>query len=183
MGSDKALDMDAVKAKAVGSAAKDGGVDTAGAADMREAALIAARAADSKKAVDVLVQDVGPFIGVTDHFVIATASNPRQVDAVIDQVEEDLREKAGLKPFNREISADSSWSLLDYGGIVVHVFMPEAREYYRLEQLWPEAELIDLEAEEGFENLEYTDRVARILGTEASGVAEGEVSIGEEDAL
>lgn len=129
----------------------------------RKAALTAARAADDKKATDIMVQEVHDLIGVTDYFVIVTASNPRQVDAIVDAVEDDLREKCGIKPINREISSDSSWSLLDYGNVVVHVFQPEARDYYMLEQLWNDAPIIDLAAEEGFENLEYSDRIAKIL--------------------
>lgn len=134
----------------------------------RNAALTAARAADDKKATDIMVQEVHDLIGVTDYFVIVTASNPRQVDAIVDAVEDDLREKCGIKPSNREISSDSSWSLLDYGNLVVHVFQPEARDYYMLEQLWNDAPIIDLAAEEGFENLEYSDRIAKILEDAAS---------------
>lgn len=129
----------------------------------RDAALIAARAADDKKATDIMVQEVGDLIGVTDYFVIVTASNSRQVDAIIDEIEEKLHKDAGMKPAHREVSQDGSWSLLDYGHLVVHVFQPETREYYRLETLWNDAPVIDLSAEDGFENLEYSDRIAAIL--------------------
>lgn len=132
-------------------------------ADSKEAALVAARAADSKKATDIVVQEVGPHIGVTDYFVIATAANNRQVDAIIDEVEEKLREECALKPQARELSPDGTWSLLDYGHVVVHVFQPETRDHYRLETLWNEAEMVDLAAEEGFENLEYGERIAKLL--------------------
>ncbi len=132
-------------------------------ATSREAALIAARAADAKKATDIMVQEVGDLIGVTEYFVIVTAGNPRQVDAIVDAVEDDLREKARMKPMTREISKDGSWSLLDYGAIVVHVFQPEPRDYYRLEQLWNDAPIIDLAAEEGFDNLEYSERIAKLI--------------------
>ena len=103
------------------------------AAFSRKCAIIAAQAADEKKAADIMVQEVRELIGVTDYFVIATAANSRQVDAIIDEIEDKLREDAGIKPTHREVSPDGSWSLLDYGNIVVHVFMPETREYYRLE--------------------------------------------------
>ncbi len=129
----------------------------------REAALVAARAANGKKATDIMVQEVHDLIGVTDYFVIVTAGNPRQVDAIVDAVEDDLRERCALKPTNREMSKDGSWSLLDYGSIVVHVFQPDTREYYRLEQLWNDAPVIDLANEEGFDNLEYSDRIAEML--------------------
>ena len=98
------------------------------AAFSRKCAIIAAQAADEKKAADIMVQEVRELIGVTDYFVIATAANSRQVDAIIDEIEDKLREDAGIKPTHREVSPDGSWSLLDYGNIVVHVFMPETRE-------------------------------------------------------
>ena len=138
------------------------------AAFSRECALIAAKAADEKKATDIMVQEVRDLIGVTDYFVIVTAANSRQVDAIIDEIEDKLREEASIKPTHREMSADGSWSLLDYGNIVVHVFMPETREYYRLEALWNDAPVIDLAAEAGLENLQYSDRIAKLLGREAA---------------
>ena len=81
-----------------------------------------------------------------------------------------------MKPINREMSTDGSWSLLDYGCVVVHVFQPDARDYYMLEQLWNDAPVIDLAAEEGFENLEYSDRIAKIIEGAASRGAETEPS-------
>ena len=134
------------------------------AAFSRKCAIIAAQAADEKKATDIMVQEVRELIGVTDYFVIATAANSRQVDAIIDEIEDELREKAGIKPSHREVSPDGSWSLLDYGNIVVHVFMPETREYYRLEALWNDAPTVDLAAEAGLSDLTYSDRIAKMLG-------------------
>lgn len=127
------------------------------------AALVAARAANEKKATDIVVQEVGPLIGVTDYFVIVTAANNRQVDAIIEEIEEKLREECQEKPITRELSSDGSWSLLDYGSIVVHVFQPETRDFYRLETLWDEAAVLDLSKEEGFENLEYGERISKLL--------------------
>ena len=129
----------------------------------RACALDAARAANEKKATDIMVQEVRELIGVTDYFVIATAANNRQVDAIVDAVEERLREQDGAKPLHREVSSDGSWSLLDYGSVVVHVFMPETRDFYRLEQLWNDAPVVDLAAEAGLEGLEYSDRIAALL--------------------
>ncbi|WP_232050793.1 ribosome silencing factor [Arabiibacter massiliensis] len=130
----------------------------------RERALIAARAADGKKATDIMVQEVRDLIGVTDYFVIATAANNRQVEAIVDEIEEAEREQGGCKPLHREGTQDGTWSLLDYGDIVVHVFQPETREYYRLEALWNDAPVIDLAAEAGLTELEYSDRIAKLLG-------------------
>ena len=130
----------------------------------RECAIIAARAADEKKATDIMVQEVGELIGVTDYFVIATASNNRQVEAIIDEIEEAERTQAHMKPLHREGTQDGTWSLLDYGSFVVHVFQPETREYYRLEALWNDAPVIDLAKEAGLTEIEYSDRIAKMLG-------------------
>lgn len=130
----------------------------------RQCALCAARAADEKKATDILVQDVRELVSITDYFVIVTAANSRQVEAIIDEIEEALREQMHIKPSHTEDSRDGSWSLLDYGDVVVHVFMPEAREYYRLEELWNDAPTIDLAAEAGLTDVEYSDRIQKMLG-------------------
>lgn len=129
----------------------------------REAAIVAAKAADSKKASDIIVQDVSELVGVTDYFVIVTANNVSQVDAVIDAVEETLRKDCGMRPAHREVSSDGSWSLLDFGSLVVHVFKPDTRDYYRLEALWNDAPLIDLAVEAGLDNLEYSDRISKMI--------------------
>ena len=130
----------------------------------RECALIAARAADEKKATDILVQDVRELVSITDYFVIVTAANSRQVDAIIGEIEDALIEQAHLKPSHTEDSRDGSWSLLDYGDVVVHVFMPEAREYYRLEELWNDAPTLDLAKEAGLTDVQYSDRISKMLG-------------------
>ena len=111
-----------------------------------------------------MVQEVRDLIGVTDYFVIATASNNRQVEAIIDEIEDAVRTKAQMKPLHREGTQDGTWSLLDYGSFVVHVFQPETREYYRLEALWNDAPVIDLAAEAGLTDIEYSDRIAKMLG-------------------
>lgn len=135
-------------------------------ATSKECALIAARAADEKKATDIMVQEVKDLISITDYFVIATAANNRQVDAIIDEIEEQVRKQASVKPIHREGTADGLWALLDYGSFVVHVFQPETRDYYRLEALWNDAPVIDLAKEAGLTEIEYSDRIAKILGKE-----------------
>ena len=129
----------------------------------KEMAIIAARAADEKKATDIVVQKVGDIISVTEYFVIVTAANSRQVSAIIDEIEEAERLQAKAKPFHREETRDGSWELLDYGSVVVHVFQPETREYYRLEALWNDAPVMDLAAEAGIEDAVYSDRIAALL--------------------
>lgn len=109
--------------------------------------MAAARAADDKKALDVVVLDVGDTIGVVDYFVIASASNDRQVRTIVDTIEERLRTRdddsagsgAARIPIGREGVDASRWALLDYGDLVVHVFLDEVRRFYDLERLWADA--------------------------------------------
>ena len=129
----------------------------------RECALVAAIAADSKKATDIMVQEVGGLISVTDYFVIVTAANNRQVEAIVDAIEEAERLQCGVKPLHREGTQDGVWALLDYGNFVVHVFQPEARDYYQLEALWNEAPIVDLAAEAGLTDVPYSDRIAQLM--------------------
>ena len=129
----------------------------------RECALVAARAACGKKATDIMIQDVRELVSVTDFFVIATAANNRQVAAIIDAIEEAERKECGVKPLHTEGTNDGVWALLDYGSFVVHVFQPEARDFYQLEELWNEAPTIDLSLEEGFADAQYSDRIAALL--------------------
>ena len=121
--------------------------------DSKQYALVAARAIDEKKGTDIVIQDVSKLLKVTDYFVIATGANNRRVDAIAEEVEDKLREQCGIKPISREGKDELEWVLLDYGCIVVHVFQPEARDYYRLEELWNDAPTLDLSKEEGFEDL------------------------------
>ena len=146
----------------------------------KDYAIIAARAADEKKATDIVVQNVGELIGVTDYFVIVTATNNRQVHAIIDAVEEAERLQAKIKPLHREETRDGSWELLDYGSIVVHVFQPETREFYRLEALWNDAPVMDLVAEAGINDAVYSDRIAELLGERAAELEENRQEAEEE---
>lgn len=147
----------------------------------REMAIIAARAADEKKATDIVVQNVGELISVTDYFVIVTAANSRQVSAIIDEIEEQERKQGNVKPLHREETRDGSWELLDYGSVVVHVFQPETREFYRLEALWNDAPVMDLAAEAGITDAVYSDRIAALLGSrdEAGDLEENRVEAPE----
>lgn len=150
--------------------------------DSRACALIAARAADEKKATDILVQDVRELVGVTDYFIIVTAANSRQVGAIVDAIEEEERKQAGEKPLHREETRDGSWELLDYGAFVVHVFQPETRDYYRLESLWNDAPIVDLAAEAGLADIQYSERIAKMLEDAKSGVACGDDEVADAEA-
>ncbi len=109
-----------------------------------ELVRIAAQAADQKKAEDIVVLDLEGVSDVSDYFMICTAGNPRLLDAVVDEVEEKIRINTGVKPISHEGRAGASWVLLDYGSVVVHVFLPQTRDYYRLERLWGDAKRVDV---------------------------------------
>jgi ribosome-associated protein len=88
--------------------------------------------------------DLGELLGITDFFVLASASNDRQLRTVIDEVERQAREQ-GRKPRRREGTAETGWILLDFGDVVVHAFTEEQRSYYALERLWADAPVIPFE--------------------------------------
>ena len=98
-------------------------------------ATVAAGAAAAKLADDVVVIDVSGQLVITDCFVIASASNERQVNAIVDEVEEKMRE-AGYKPARREGAREGRWTLLDYVDIVVHIQHQDERNFYALDRLW-----------------------------------------------
>ena len=90
--------------------------------------------------------DVAETLVITAFFVVATGSSDRQVKSIADEVEDQLRVKAGVKPIGREGEREGKWVLLDFGDLVVHVFQPEEREFYRLEKLWSDAPRVELPA-------------------------------------
>jgi len=100
-----------------------------------ELARVAAQAAADKLATDIVLIDVSDRLAITDVFVVATGSNERQVEAIVDSVEQKAR-AAGHKPIRREGQRDGRWVLLDYGDVVVHVQHAEERTFYALERLW-----------------------------------------------
>jgi ribosome-associated protein len=103
----------------------------------------AARAAADKLAQQLVAFDVSEQLAITDAFLIASATNERQVKAIVDEIEDKLRE-IGAKPVRREGERDGRWVLIDYGEIVVHVQHEEERAYYALERLWRDCPTIDL---------------------------------------
>ena len=102
---------------------------------VRAAAERAARVALSKKATDVVILDVRKATVFTDYFVLASGGNQKQLLAIVDAVEEALREE-GLRPTHVEGYPRAEWILLDYSDFVVHVFTPRSRTFYDLERLW-----------------------------------------------
>jgi len=99
---------------------------------------IAGYAAD-KKAVDPIVLDLRGVIGYTDFFMICSGNTDRQAKAIHDGIHLGMKNDHGLLPKRVEGVSEARWILMDYLDVVVHVFTPEARDYYRLEQLWGEA--------------------------------------------
>ena len=110
-----------------------------------ELAKVAALAADSKKADDVVLLDLTEKTDVCDYFLICSADNPRKVDAIVDEVREKVGANCGLSPLSCEGREGLSWVLVDYGSVVVHVFRQEARDFYRLETLWGDAPRVPLD--------------------------------------
>ena len=113
-----------------------------------EMSTVAARAATAKLAADVIVIDVSDQLAITDCFVIASASNERQVNAIVDEVEEKMRE-AGYRPARREGAREGRWTLLDYRDIVVHIQHQDDRNFYALERLWGDCPVLPIAEDRG----------------------------------
>ncbi len=103
---------------------------------------VAAKAADDKKALDVLVLDLREITSLADYFVIASGTSDRHVRTIAEEIEAKLK-AFGYKALSQEGLDDASWVLLDYGDIVVHVFLNETRDFYKIERLWADANRVD----------------------------------------
>jgi ribosome-associated protein len=110
----------------------------------KELAIIAAKALDEKKGKTIAAIEISDLSTLADYFVIASGTSNTQINALCDAVEKELKEQAGEDPLRREGYRDGTWVLLDYGCIVIHVFSPEAREFYSLERLWHDGKPLDL---------------------------------------
>lgn len=102
------------------------------------AAAIAEYAAD-KKAIDLVELDLRGILGYADYFVICTGNTDRQVKAIHDGIHQGMKQDHGVLPHRVEGLPQAQWVLMDYLDVVVHVFTPDTRDFYRLEQLWGEA--------------------------------------------
>ncbi|MDP4804052.1 MAG: ribosome silencing factor [Candidatus Nanopelagicales bacterium] len=109
-------------------------------------AIAAAEAAADKLATDIIAIDVSEQLVITDVFVMCSAANERQVNAVVDAVEDRLREM-GSKPLRREGQPENKWVLIDFGDVVVHVQLAEERIHYAIERLWKDCPMIALPEE------------------------------------
>jgi len=112
---------------------------TAAEAGSKNLVKVAFEAALEKKATDIMALDMKELLVVTDYFVLATGNSDVQVKAIADEIEKELKEQCGAKPVHREGVDEGKWVLLDYLDIVVHLFQPDFREEYRIEDLWSQA--------------------------------------------
>ncbi len=103
--------------------------------------MLAARAADSRKASDIRILDLREVTSFTDYFVICTATNPRQGHAISDEIHKQLKDMGEL-PVSVEGYERAEWILMDYGDFLVHIFSPTARDFYDLERLWRHAKTV-----------------------------------------
>lgn len=109
------------------------------------AAAVTAYATD-RKALDIVQLDLKEMVSYTDYFVICAGRSDRQVKAIHDAIHQGMKDEHGLLPGRVEGLSQAQWILMDYLDVVVHVFTPEMREFYRLEQLWGEAPALALAA-------------------------------------
>ncbi|HLS89103.1 MAG TPA: ribosome silencing factor [Sphingobacteriaceae bacterium] len=114
----------------------------------REQALMAGTAAAQRKARKVVILDLRALSAVSDYFVVCSGNTPVQVRAIADHIMDYMRQEADLRPLRVEGYNEGRWVLLDYGDVIVHVFHEEERDYYGLERLWGDAEVLEVDAGE-----------------------------------
>ena len=105
-------------------------------AEQRAMLVAAVRGADDKLGQDIVVLDVGESLSVVDFFIITSGRNSRQVATIVEEMEASIKRATARSPLRIEGLRDATWVLMDYGDVVVHVFLDETREYYDLEHLW-----------------------------------------------
>ena len=105
--------------------------------------------AQEKLATDIVVLDMRPVCSYTDYFVVATGRNVRQTKAIWDEVHETLKREARLIPRSVDGEREASWIIADYLDVVLHVFTPEQRAFYRLDELWGDVPSVEVEAAAG----------------------------------
>lgn len=116
-------------------------------AELDETVKLALHSASEKKAFDLVGLDLREIASFTEFFIIASGSNQRQVQAIADEIEEQLKKQLKTKPVRTEGYGSAEWVLMDYGDFIVHIFEQKAREFYDLERLWRDAKKVELPAE------------------------------------
>ncbi|MBK8303142.1 MAG: ribosome silencing factor [Pyrinomonadaceae bacterium] len=113
-------------------------------ADLDPEVKLAIQCASDKKAFDLVALDLRSIASFTEFFIIASGANQRQVQAIADEIKEQLKEQLNSRPVRIEGYASGEWVLVDYGDFIVHVFNKEAREFYDLARLWLDARKVEL---------------------------------------
>ena len=112
--------------------------------ELDENLQLAIRCASDKKAVNMVALDLRPVASFTEFFVVCSGTNQRQVQAIADEISEQLKKQLGQSPVRIEGYNTAEWLLMDYGDFVVHIFDKEARDFYDLERLWRDATKVEL---------------------------------------
>ena len=112
--------------------------------DLDEEVKLALQAASEKKAVDMIALDLREIASFTEFFIIASGTNQRQVQAISDEIEEQLKKLLDARPVRIEGYNAAEWILMDYGDFIVHIFDKDAREFYDLERLWRDAKRVEI---------------------------------------
>lgn len=110
--------------------------------EARALAVLCARVADHEHGSDVVILEVGDVLGLTEYFVVVSASNRRLVKTLVERVEERARGDLGRSPLRIEGAAEQQWVLLDFGDVVVHVFLDEIRRFYEIERLYTDVPVV-----------------------------------------
>jgi ribosome-associated protein len=119
----------------------------AGDSDALRLAVTAARAADDKQGRDIVVLDVGDILSIVAYFVVLEAPNRRLVRTLVDEIEHAVKTSCDQSPTRSEGAREQQWVLLDYGDVVVHIFLDEVRRFYEIERLYRDAPLVDWRAD------------------------------------
>jgi ribosome-associated protein len=115
--------------------------------ELDEEVKLALHSASEKKAFDLLALDLREIASFTEFFIISSGANQRQVQAIADEIEEQLKKQHNARPVRTEGYAAAEWVLMDYGDFIVHIFEKNAREFYDLERLWRDAKKVDIPAD------------------------------------
>ena len=110
----------------------------------KEIAMKAAEVISEKKGEDIILIDIAERCSFADYFLNATATNERQLTALVDEVEEKLEKEAGILPRGVEGKPSSGWLLMDYGDIIVNIFLPDQRALYNLEKIWSDGQMTEI---------------------------------------